>query len=69
VRTWRESNQLRGTYPLETADGWTHQNKKRKRPGEEHKLGTAEGEMGHRKKAITLTSRESFQLEIEWGGQ
>jgi len=60
VRIQRESNRLRGTYPLETADRWTHQDKKQKRPGEEHKLGTTEGETGHGKKAITLTSRESF---------
>ena len=38
VRTWKESNQARGTYKLEIAEGWTSQDMERKQPSEGHSL-------------------------------
>ena len=44
VRTWKESNQARGTHSLETAEGGTSQDMERKQPSKGHSLPeTAEG--------------------------
>jgi len=52
VRTRKESDQLRGTYPLGTADRGTSQGTERQRPGEEHsRAGNHRGRDERRKES------------------
>ena len=47
VRTWKESDYVRGTHRLETTEGGTSQDAKRKQLREgTHKLETTEGQVG-----------------------
>ena len=53
LRTWKESDQARGTHILETAEGGTCQNMEKKPQGKGHSLsGDSRGrdKSGHRKK-------------------
>ena len=63
VRSRKESDRLRGTYPLETAYGGTGQGQDTKRKRLCDKQGSAEGETAQ-KKATRLTSRETFRLDL-----